>query len=96
LPGFKEKYNKSANKPVSPGQAFVRQLLIDCLYTGNNQDLSSRQLIQQIHITAQSHWGLPLYVFLFAKMVPRVGLEPTHISTPEPKSGASTNFATRA
>ena len=30
------------------------------------------------------------------KMVPGKGLEPPRISTPEPKSGASTNFATRA
>ena len=29
-------------------------------------------------------------------LVPQVGLEPTRISPPEPKSGASTNFATRA
>ena len=30
------------------------------------------------------------------KMVPRKGLEPPHLSAPEPKSGASTNFATWA
>ena len=29
-------------------------------------------------------------------MVPRKGLEPPHLSAPEPKSGASTNFATWA
>src|SRR5690606_21042595 len=29
-------------------------------------------------------------------LVPRVGLEPTRLATPEPKSGASTNFATWA
>ena len=29
-------------------------------------------------------------------LVPQVGLEPTHISTPGPKPGASTNFATGA
>ncbi len=30
------------------------------------------------------------------KMVPKKGLEPPHLSAPEPKSGASTNFATWA
>ncbi len=30
------------------------------------------------------------------KMVRNEGLEPTHLSAPEPKSGASTNFASSA
>ena len=29
-------------------------------------------------------------------MVRKEGLEPTHLAAPEPKSGASTNFATSA
>ena len=28
--------------------------------------------------------------------VPRIGLEPTHLAAPEPKSGVSTNFTTWA
>jgi hypothetical protein len=28
--------------------------------------------------------------------VPRIGLEPTHLTAPEPKSGVSTNFTTWA
>ena len=28
--------------------------------------------------------------------VPRIGLEPTHLTVPDPKSGASANSATRA
>ena len=30
------------------------------------------------------------------KNVRVIGLEPTHLAIPDPKSGASTNFATRA
>ena len=33
---------------------------------------------------------------LILSLVPRKGLEPPRIATPEPKSGASTNFATWA
>lgn len=28
--------------------------------------------------------------------MPRIGLEPTHLAAPEPKSGVSTNFTTWA
>ena len=34
--------------------------------------------------------------FLFCLIVRLIGLEPTRIATPDPKSGASTNFATSA
>lgn len=36
--------------------------------------------------------------FLFGKrpVMPRIGLEPTHLAIPEPKSGVSTNFTTWA
>ena len=34
--------------------------------------------------------------FLFCLIVRLIGLEPTRLSTPDPKSGASTNFATGA
>ena len=30
------------------------------------------------------------------KEMPRIGLEPTHLAIPEPKSGVSTNFTTWA
>lgn len=30
------------------------------------------------------------------KRMPRIGLEPTHLTAPEPKSGVSTNFTTWA
>ena len=37
------------------------------------------------------------FIFRVKKKVVRVkGLEPSHLSIPEPKSGASTNFATPA
>ena len=39
---------------------------------------------------------MPLEQFLSEVLVPRKGLEPPRIATPEPKSGASTNFATWA
>ena len=35
-------------------------------------------------------------MFVYKSMVPKKGLEPPHLSAPEPKSGASTNFATWA
>jgi hypothetical protein len=38
--------------------------------------------------------GCPFFIVL--QMVPRRGLEPPHLTAPEPKSGASTNFATWA
>ena len=34
--------------------------------------------------------------FFFVENVRLIGLEPTRITTPDPKSGASTNFATSA
>ena len=33
---------------------------------------------------------------MYFNMVPREGLEPPHLAVPEPKSGASANFATGA
>ena len=35
-------------------------------------------------------------IFLSFSLVRLIGLEPTRIATPDPKSGASTNFATSA
>ena len=35
-------------------------------------------------------------IILFCPIVRVIGLEPTRRKTPDPKSGASTNFATRA
>lgn len=34
--------------------------------------------------------------YLCGSDVPRIGLEPTHLTAPEPKSGVSTNFTTWA
>ena len=36
------------------------------------------------------------YVLFYYCVVRLIGLEPTRITTPDPKSGASTNFATSA
>ena len=36
------------------------------------------------------------YVLFYYCCVRLIGLEPTRITTPDPKSGASTNFATSA
>ena len=33
---------------------------------------------------------------LAIRKLPRIGLEPTHLTAPEPKSGVSTNFTTWA
>ena len=88
---------KNANKPVSLGRVAEHQSIIDWLITGNNYGpLTQTPDPLDVHHCTVPTGGLPLHVFLFAKLVPRVGLEPTHISTPEPKSGASTNFATWA
>ncbi len=36
---------------------------------------------------------LIIYIFLFVRLI---GLEPTRLTTPDPKSGAATNYATGA
>ncbi len=36
------------------------------------------------------------YYFYIRLDVPEIGLEPTHLAVPEPKSGVSANFTTRA
>ena len=36
------------------------------------------------------------FFFFFEKLVRVIGLEPTRLTTPDPKSGAATNYATRA
>lgn len=38
-------------------------------------------------------WRYSSRIFASHQMVREEGLEPTHLSAPEPKSGASTNFA---
>ena len=38
----------------------------------------------------------PITILTYKAMVRDEGLEPTHLSAPEPKSGASTNFASPA
>ena len=38
----------------------------------------------------------PLFLLCVFRHVRLIGLEPTRIATPDPKSGASTNFATSA
>ncbi len=38
----------------------------------------------------------PITILTYKAMVRDEGLEPTHLTAPEPKSGASTNFASPA
>ena len=58
----------------------------------------------KLHLLAQLHTfgvrlhfgGKSIYSPHSMGMVPEEGLEPSHLSVPDPKSGASTNSATRA
>jgi len=69
---------KNANKPVSLGRVAERQSIIDQLITGNNfGPLTQTPDPPDVHHCTVPAGGLPLHVFLFAKLVPRVGLEPT-------------------
>ena len=56
-------------------------------------------LQHKIHLPQQETRSIHrmLRVFSFQPQIVRlIGLEPTRIATPDPKSGASTNFATSA
>ena len=49
-----------------------------------------------VDFTTQKKRNFFVVKFLFCLIVRLIGLEPTRLSTPDPKSGASTNFATGA
>ena len=58
--------------------------------TSFDQPLSALSILQQ------KKRNFFVVKFLFCLIVRVIGLEPTRRKTPDPKSGASTNFATRA
>ena len=54
------------------------------------------QLLPPLSILKTGKRNSLFWEFLFCPIVRVIGLEPTRRKTPDPKSGASTNFATRA
>ena len=62
----------------------------------NNKKLTYSSLLQVLSILQQKKEENSLELSSFVLFVRLIGLEPTRLSTPDPKSGASTNFATGA
>ncbi len=68
--------------PLNRHQCFVRPSVSPDDHTWDSQGVEKQK--------ALTNQSFMLFV------VPRKGLEPPHLAAPEPKSGASTNFATWA
>ena len=53
-------------------------------------------IVQKTSELQKEKTGNDLILKMFPEVLPRIGLEPTHLTAPEPKSGVSTNFTTWA
>ena len=62
---------------------------------GESVSLRCFASLSKTHRTARNNKRAEV-ILLFCPIVRVIGLEPTRRKTPDPKSGASTNFATRA
>ena len=67
------------------------------LYQGESFENKALFIIAKISIDYRKTKEKKLFrIFLFCLSVRLIGLEPTRLTTPDPKSGAATNYATGA
>ena len=92
---FKEAGLEAKRKLI--GSIFPTKLIFqDGKYRTDGLNPALAIILQKTNNLQKEKTGNAFFAENVSGNVPRIGLEPTHLTIPEPKSGVSTNFTTWA